>query len=177
MLGKHGGYVQGYNVQIACSRNQILLAIELHDNPSDTTPLIPVIKSAQHNCATAGLSSDVAAWLADSGYTSTANFTALPDLSLLVSLTKEYDQTRAPTPPSQDVPAGHRDMAARLASTEGKQLYAAAPSSNPASPSFSPRETTFCWRSLGWNWTPRKAHSSCTSASGCETRSSNRTAR
>ncbi|SCL19893.1 Transposase [Micromonospora pallida] len=124
MLGKHGGYVQGYNVQIACSRNQILLAIELHDNPSDTTALVPVIRRAQHNCATAGLTADVEAWLADSGYASTANFTALADLPLLVSLTKEYDQTRATTPRSQDVPAGHRDMAARLASTEGKQLYA-----------------------------------------------------
>jgi transposase len=124
MLGKHGGYVQGYNVQIACSRNQVLLAIELHDNPSDTTALIPVIRRTQHNCATAGLTSDVAAWLADSGYASTANFTALADLPLLVSLTKEYDQTRATTPPSHNAPAGHRDMATRLASTEGKQLYA-----------------------------------------------------
>ncbi|MGI5240505.1 transposase [Dactylosporangium sp. CA-139066] len=124
MLGKHGGYVQGYNVQIACSRNQVLLAIELHDNPSDTTALIPVIRRARHNCATAGLTSDVAAWLADSGYASTANFTALADLPLLVSLTKEYDQTRATTPPSHNAPAGHRDMATRLASPEGKQLYA-----------------------------------------------------
>ncbi|WP_446218627.1 transposase [Micromonospora sp. IBHARD004] len=124
MLGKHGGYVQGYNVQIACSRNQVLLAIELHDNPSDTTALVPVIRRVQHNCATAGLTSDVAGWLAGSGYASTANFTALADLPLLVSLAKEYDQTRATRLPSHDVPAGHRDMAARLASTEGKQLYA-----------------------------------------------------
>ena len=124
MLGKHGGYVQGYNVQIASARNQVLLAIELHDNPSDTTALIPVIRRAQHNCATAGLTGDVAAWLADSGYASTANFAALADLPLLVSITKEYEQTRATTPPRHDVPAGHREMAARLASAEGKQLYA-----------------------------------------------------
>jgi transposase len=124
MLGKHGGYVQGYNVQIACARNQVLLAIELHDNPSDTTALIPVIRRAQHNCAATGLTSDVAMWLADSGYASTANFTALADLPLLVSITKEHQQTRATTSPSHDVPAGHRDMAVRLASAEGKQLYA-----------------------------------------------------
>lgn len=135
MLGKHGGYVQGYNVQITCSRNQVLLAIELHDNPSDTTALIPVIRRAQHNCATAGLTSDVAAWLANSGYASTANFTALADLPLLVSLTKEYDQIRATTSPSHDIPAGHRDMATRLASTEGKQA-ALRPPRRPVEPGF-----------------------------------------
>lgn len=123
MLGKHGGYVQGYNVQIACARNQILLAIELHDNPSDNTALVPVIRRTQHNCAAAGLTSAVTAWLADSGYASTANFTALADLPLLVSITNEHDQTRAATSPD-DVPAGHRDMAARLTSADGKQLYA-----------------------------------------------------
>lgn len=124
MLGKHGGYVQGYNVQIACARNQVLLAIELQDNPSDTTALVLVIRRVQHNCAAAGLTGKVAAWLADSGYASTANLTALADLPLLVSLTKEYNQTRASTPPGHNVPVGHRDLAARLASTEGKQLYA-----------------------------------------------------
>jgi transposase len=38
MLGKHGGYVQGYNMQIACARNQVLLAMELHDNRPTTPP-------------------------------------------------------------------------------------------------------------------------------------------
>ncbi|GLZ02367.1 transposase [Actinoplanes sp. NBRC 103695] len=123
MLGKHGGYVQGYNMQIACARSQVLLAIELHDNPSDTTALIPVIKRAQLNCAAAGLTDAVAAWLADSGYASTANFAALADLPLLVSIAKEYDQLRTVTA-DHKLPAGHRDMAARLASADGKQLYA-----------------------------------------------------
>jgi transposase len=124
MLGKHGGYIQGYNVQIACARNQVLLAIELHDNPADTTALIPVIRRVQHNCAAAGLTSEVAAWLADSGYASTANFEALTDLPLLVSITKEYNQTQAATQTGHTVPAGHRAMAERLASAEGRQLYA-----------------------------------------------------
>ncbi|RGC65404.1 Transposase DDE domain protein [Micromonospora sp. MW-13] len=124
MLGKHGGYVQGYNVQIASARNQVLLAIELHDNPSDITALIPAIRRAQHNCVAAGLTGDVRAWLADSGYASTANFAALADLPLLVSITKEYDQIHALTSPGRIVPAGHHDMAVRLASTDGKQLYA-----------------------------------------------------
>ncbi len=38
-LGKHGGYLQGYNMQIVCARRLILLAVDLHDNPSDRTAL------------------------------------------------------------------------------------------------------------------------------------------
>ncbi|RQX02504.1 hypothetical protein DLJ59_15275 [Micromonospora inaquosa] len=41
-----------------------------------------------------------------------------------MSITKEYEPTHASTPPRHDVPAGHREMATRLASAEGKKLYA-----------------------------------------------------
>src|SRR6202035_738989 len=64
MLNKQGGYLQGYNVQIACARNQLLLAIELQDNPSDMTALVPMVRRAQHNCAAAGITDEVQAWLA-----------------------------------------------------------------------------------------------------------------
>ncbi|PZF97029.1 hypothetical protein C1I99_16510 [Micromonospora deserti] len=125
MLGKRGGYVQGYNVQIASTRNQLLLAVELQDNPSDMTALVPVVKRTQHNCAAAGITDQVTAWLADSGYASTANFAALSDLPLLVSVTQEYRQTHSPEPPEHTtIPTGHRDMVARLATPAGRELYA-----------------------------------------------------
>ena len=41
--GKHGGYIQGYSLQLAAVRNQILLAVELHDNPADTGALVPMV--------------------------------------------------------------------------------------------------------------------------------------
>ncbi|GAA2970096.1 hypothetical protein [Streptomyces enissocaesilis] len=47
--GKRGGYLQGYNIQIVCARRQFLLAIEAHDNPSDRTALVPMVKKTQHN--------------------------------------------------------------------------------------------------------------------------------
>jgi Transposase DDE domain len=123
VLGKHGGYMQAYNMQIACARNQVLLAIELHDNPADMTALVPLVNRTRHNCAAAGITDQVAAWLADSGYASTANFAALADLPLLVSITKEYHQTHGVMPPDHAIPIGHRDMAARLATPAGRQLY------------------------------------------------------
>lgn len=140
MLGKRGGYVQGYNVQIACARHQLLLAIELHDNPADMTALVPVIERVQHNCTAAGLPDPVAAWLADSGYARTANFTALADLPLLVSITREYQQTHATThhPDTASPPPGTaRWPPAWHPPKADSSTPAAAPSSNPASPNCS----------------------------------------
>lgn len=124
MPGKQGGYLQGYNVQIACARNQLLLAIELQDNPADMTALVPMVHAAQDNCAAAGITGPVQGWLADSGYACAANFAALADLPLLVSVANEAQHTGRAEPPDIDtVPAGHREMAARLATPDGHTLY------------------------------------------------------
>lgn len=115
VLGKHGGYLQAYNIQIACARNQLLLAIELHDNPADMTALVPLVNRTRHNCSAAAITDQVAAWLADSGYASTSNFAALAELPLFMSITKEYHQTHGVMPPGHHIPPGQRQMAARLA--------------------------------------------------------------
>lgn len=78
--GKRGGYLQGYNIQIVCARRQFLLAIEAHDNPSDRTALVPMVKKTQHNHQAAQLPGDIQLWLADSGYASAASFEDLADL-------------------------------------------------------------------------------------------------
>lgn len=127
MPGKKGGYCQGYNIQLASTRRQILLAIELQDNPSDMTALIPMVAAARRNCAAAGIPGPVTAWLADSGYASTANFEALAQLPLLVAVTRERTQLGLPSivPPSGEptISAGHQAMAERLATEEGRILY------------------------------------------------------
>lgn len=122
MLSKRGGHLQGYNLQIACARRQLLLAIEVHDNPSDTTALIPMVKKTQHNHQAAGLSGDIQLWLADSGYTSTAAFGTLADLPLLVSVTSEAPQAGFAAK-RQHAPAGQQAMAARLATPSGQDQY------------------------------------------------------
>ncbi len=33
-----GGYTQGWNLELAAAHRQVLLAIELHDNPADAAP-------------------------------------------------------------------------------------------------------------------------------------------
>jgi hypothetical protein len=122
MLSKRGGYLQGYNVQIVCARRQLLLAIEVHDNPSDTTALVPMVKKTQHNRQVAGLPGDIQLWLADSGYASTAAFEALADLPLLVSVTSEAHQAGF-SAKREHARASHHAMAARLATPSGRAQY------------------------------------------------------
>lgn len=122
MLSKRGGYLQGYNLQIACARHQLLLAIEVHDNPSDATALVPMVEKTQHNHRAAGLCGDIQLWLADSGYASTAAFEALADLPLLVSVTSEAHQAGFPAK-RQHAPVGQQAMATRLATPSGQAQY------------------------------------------------------
>jgi transposase len=117
-----GGYVQGWNLELAAARRQILLAIELHDSPADAGALITMIQAAAANCSRAGLHARIRAWLAGNGYASAANFKALEHLMLLVAVTGEASQTSRAAG-SRALPAGWEKMAARLATPAGKKLY------------------------------------------------------
>jgi transposase len=117
-----GGYLQGWNLELAAARRQVLLAIELHDNPADYGALTTMITAAAANCSLTGLQGRIRAWLADNGYASTANFQALDHLMLLVATTGEATQTARGTG-GRALPAGWEKMAARLATPAGKKLY------------------------------------------------------
>jgi len=122
--GKHGGYLQGYNLQISCACNQLLIAVELHDNPSDRNALVPMVTRSQDNWAAAGVTGQVGAWLADNGYASTANFQALAHLPLLVAVTGggRHDGRSAPDA-DKPPPAGWAQMSAWHGTPDGKALY------------------------------------------------------
>lgn len=119
---KNGGWLQGWNLQLAAARRQVLLAAELHGNPADAGALITMIAAAAANCELAGIREQIRAWLADNGYASAANFKALEHLMLLVAVTGEASQTgRAGG--GGTLPEGWEKMAARLATPAGKSLY------------------------------------------------------
>jgi hypothetical protein len=119
---KNGGWTQGWNLQLAAARRQVLLAIELHDNPADCGALVTLVQAAAANCELAGLREQIRAWLADNGYASAANFTALEHLLLLVAVTGEATQAGRASG-GRALPAGWEHMAARLATPAGKTLY------------------------------------------------------
>jgi transposase len=118
-----GGYTQGWNLELAAARRQVLLAIELHDNPADAGALITMVQAAAANCELAGLCGQIRAWLADNGYASAANFKALEHLLLLVAVTGEASQTGRGGASGAALPPGWEKMAARLATPAGKKLY------------------------------------------------------
>ena len=118
-----GGYTQGWNLQLAAARRQVLLAIELHDNPADAGALITMIAAAAANCDLAGIREQIRAWLADNGYAAAANFAALEHLMLLVAVHGEATQTGRSGAAGTALPAGWEKMAARLATPAGKSLY------------------------------------------------------
>jgi hypothetical protein len=117
-----GGYLQGWNLEPAAARRQVLLATELHGNPAGYGALTTMIEAAAANCELAGAREQIRGWLAGSGYASTVNFQALEHLMLLVATTGEATQTGRGTG-GRAVPAGREKMAARLAAPAGKKLY------------------------------------------------------
>jgi transposase len=118
-----GGYTRGWNLELAAARRQVLLAIELHDNPADAGALITMIAAAAANCELAGIREQIRAWLADNGYASAANFKALEHLMLLVAVHGEATQTGRGGASGTALPPGWEKMAARLATPAGKSLY------------------------------------------------------
>lgn len=124
-----GGWIQGWNLELAAARRQILLAVELHDNPADTGALVPLVTAARANLAAAAawpgaaaLPGQIRAWLADNGYASAANFAELSHLLLLVAVTGEATQTGRGHG-GRALPGSWQQMAARLATPAGTALY------------------------------------------------------
>jgi transposase len=124
--GKHGGFVQGYNVQVLAGSHQVILGIGVHDNPADARALHPLLAAARANLDAAGITTPIGKALFDAGYASDANFTAPCEPELYVSVRSEARQTgrlqgsggkRIPSLPSWQA------MAARLGTTDGKDLY------------------------------------------------------
>src|SRR5215469_1024923 len=125
MPAKHGGFPQGYNVQVLGGRHQVIYAIATHDNPADTAALHPLLAQARGNLDAAGIRDPIGTALFDAGYASDANFTAACQAELYVAVTKEARQTgrlRDGKTPASALPSWQA-MAARLDTPDGKALY------------------------------------------------------
>lgn len=94
MPGKHGGFLQAYNVQIMTSADQFILTIGTHDNPNDKQALVALVNGAQDTLDTAGVTDSIDVALFDNGYASENNFKVpLPEGTLLlVAVQKEASQ-------------------------------------------------------------------------------------
>jgi hypothetical protein len=70
--------VQGYNAQAVVTQDQIVVAAELTQDANDVQQLHPMLNAVEETLAAADIPDRPATVLADSGYWSIANLTAIP---------------------------------------------------------------------------------------------------
>lgn len=126
------GFLQGYNAQLAVTTDHMIVAVSLGQSSSDVKCLVPMMGAAQAAAArchgaTGRPEHRIGTVLADAGYASDANLSALgPDR--IIALGKGRDQASAASddPPVSPPPAGataRELMAHRLRTSEGHELY------------------------------------------------------
>jgi len=74
-----GRTLQGYNAQAAATCQQVVVAAELTQQANDLQQLAPMLVAMATTLAAAGISDPVQGLVADSGYWSIANVSAIPD--------------------------------------------------------------------------------------------------
>jgi transposase len=127
-LHTRNGSVQGYNAQAVTTLHQLIVAAELTDEANDIHQLEPMLQATATTLAAAGIDDRPAAALADSGYWSIANLTAIPnapDLYIPPAKHGRQGKPRKDGKPSASNSDGLRAaMTAKLASEAGKARYA-----------------------------------------------------
>jgi transposase len=127
-LHTRNGTVQGYNAQAVTTLHQVIVAAELTDEANDIHQLAPMLKATTTTLAAAGIHERPEALLADSGYWSIENVTAIPNApELLIPPAKHARQgkPRKDGKPSESRSDGLRvAMTAKLNSEGGKARYA-----------------------------------------------------
>jgi len=126
------GWVQGYNVQIAATGDQLIVATRVVQQTGDRGEFVPMLTAAEQaaaDCAAASGRTDIAIGiaLADAGYLSQTNLTA-PGPDRLIALGKgarqHNDALRRPADGDPPPDASPREaMDHRLRTVEGALLY------------------------------------------------------
>jgi transposase len=128
LVHARSGWVQGYNAQAVTTCEQVIVAAELTQHTSDLQQLRPMLAATTATLTAAGIQARPGTLLADCGYWSIANLTDLPDApQLLIPPARHgrHGKPRKDGKPSASRSDGLRAaMTARLASADGKALYA-----------------------------------------------------
>jgi transposase len=126
------GFLQGYNVQVAVSADQIIVAVALRQSTNDQACFVPMMHAAQQAAAHLHERTDnddhlVGTVLADAGYAADANLAA-PGPDRLIALGKGRDQSKAAAhEPAHGLPppnaTARQVMQHRLRTESGRALY------------------------------------------------------
>jgi len=94
MMTTKDGWVQGYNAQAIVNPQQIVLAVDVSQDPTDVQLFEPMNDNLTQTLTDAGVHSEVELELADAGYCSEHNLTC-PGPDRLIATTKDWKQRRA----------------------------------------------------------------------------------
>ena len=136
------GYLQGYNTQVAVTKDQLIVAAELYRESSDAQLLHPLIEKAQGNLERSACQQGIEEIVADTGYMSEdnvirENITAEGDVKeggprlyiatkkdrKIARELKEMPATDEALPPDEDGLTGMEKMALRHRSERGRELF------------------------------------------------------
>lgn len=117
---RNGVFVQAYNAQAVVSEDQIIVAHGVTNDGTDAEHLAPMLERVRDNC---GAFPDV--MTADNGYLSERNVEHCEKIgtSAYISLRKA-DREREAFPPRTDAARMRFAMQVKLATAEGKKIYA-----------------------------------------------------
>ena len=121
------GYLQGYNAQAVVTSDQIIVAADVTQEPSDNHQLVPMVAAAQHNLRVAGVRAPIGAVVADAGYWSqpSAACDAGPELFIATKTTRA--RAHPPLPRRGRIPASAtplQRMERKLKTKRGRAIYA-----------------------------------------------------
>jgi transposase len=124
-----GGFILGYNAQLAVSADHLILDYDVVQDPGDINQLIPIFERLDQTVvmlreATGNPDLEIGTALLDAGYDSEANLTTSgPDRVIALGKRNNLAGDDPPTTePDQDATARQK-MAWRLSTPEGKNLY------------------------------------------------------
>ncbi len=120
IMTRNGVFMQAYNAQAAVSEDQIIVAHGLTNDGTDAGHLVPMLERVRENCGQMP-----AILSADNGYLSQENvaFCADAGVDAYLSLRKK-DAERRDFPPTTDAERMRFAMQTKLASPEGRKIYA-----------------------------------------------------
>src|SRR3954465_14056875 len=115
------GWVQGYNAQAVVGEGQIVLAAEISTESLDTASLQPMVETALHELARAGVKETPGVVLADAGYWKNDAIDALVAQGIATLVAPDADRRKEPRPGRR---GGLYHFARRVLATDwGKELY------------------------------------------------------
>ena len=126
------GFLQGYNVQVAVTSDQLIVAIQVGQSPNDQRCFTPMMRAAQQaaariHAATGNADHVIGTVLADAGYNSDANLNVDgPDRLIACGKGRDHARIAVEEPAHGAPPPGataREANAHRLRTPEGRSLY------------------------------------------------------